>query len=53
MLRIDVSEQANWQNRYDFVICHPESFPKQLALTDFHPLFQIRQIVVYERKEAQ
>jgi len=49
-VRIDVLGRADWQNRYDFVICHPESFPKQLALTDFHPLFQIRQTVVYARK---
>lgn len=52
-VRMDMLEGADWQSRYDFVICHPESFPKQLALTRFHPLFHIRQTVVYERKEAQ
>jgi hypothetical protein len=52
-LRIDVLERADWQSRYDFVICHPENFPEPLALADFQPLLQVRQTVVYERKEAR
>jgi hypothetical protein len=48
--RIDRLDQPHRQRSYDFVICHPESFPTQLSLADFQPLFQIRQTVVYERK---
>jgi hypothetical protein len=48
--RIDLMERPQWQSPYDFVICEPENFPQQLAIVDFHPLFQINETVVYERK---
>jgi hypothetical protein len=48
--RIDLMERPQWSSHYDFVVCHPQNFPRQLALADFRPLFQIHETIVYERK---